>query len=86
MKPAAFLLEIVAFIIHDQLDDGALGQIRWFIEYQSAFLDACSKPAHINQFTACASTRQGDTVTGSQSTQEQRRSPVCADRTAPGSL
>jgi hypothetical protein len=63
MKPAAFLLEIVAFIIHDQLDDGALGQIRWFIEYQPTVLDAGSKTTHVVRFTARASTRQADVVT-----------------------
>ena len=63
MKPAAFLFaEIVAIIVHDQLDNRPLGQVRWFIEYQSTFLYVRSKTAHIIQCTARASTRQGDGI------------------------
>jgi hypothetical protein len=57
MKSAAFLpAEIVAFIIQNQIDDGALGQVRWFIEYQPAVLDVCSKTTHSIQSRVPGST------------------------------
>jgi len=63
MKPAAFLFaDIVALIVHDQLDNRPLGQVSWFIEYQSTFLYARSNTAHIIQSTARASTRQADVI------------------------
>lgn len=59
MKPVAFLLaEIIAFIIHNQLDDGTLGQVRWFIEYQPTVLDAGSKTIHVVQFHGASRRRE----------------------------
>lgn len=53
MKPTAFILaQIVTFIVDNQLDNCPFGQVCWFIQYQSTFLDARSKTAHIIQSTA----------------------------------
>ena len=55
MEPAAFLLaEIVAFIVHNQLDNRPLGQVCWFVQYQSTIFYARSKTAHIIETMARA--------------------------------
>jgi len=53
VKATAFVLaEIVALVVHNQLDNRTLGQSCRFIEYQPAFLDACSKTTHAIEFMA----------------------------------
>ena len=49
MKAAAFLVvEIVPFVVGDQIDNRAVRQRRRFVENQTPFLDASTERAHVD--------------------------------------